>query len=73
MNGPGRSLRRHLARAAGAEPWVRLIVAGGLALVAGLWLVRLSTTWEPVRPVGLALVVLGVLGLGGGIWIEVEY
>ena len=54
------------------ERFVQLIVAGGIALVAGLWLVELfdwgSTRWI----VGIALAGLGVGGLTAGIFSELE-
>lgn len=55
------------------ERFVQLIVAGGIALVAGLWLVRLLEAWSPPWLAGATLVVLGVLGLASGIRSEVDY
>ena len=54
------------------ERFVRLVVAGGLGLVAGLWTLRLSARWSPSWLVGVALVVAGVAGLAAGIWRELD-
>ena len=54
------------------ERFVRLVVAGGLGLVAGLWTVRLSARWSPAWLVGVALVVAGAAGLAAGIGRELE-
>lgn len=54
------------------ERFVQLIVTGGVALVAGLWLVRILDAGSPPWLVGAGLVVLGVGGLASGIWSEVE-
>lgn len=54
------------------ERFVVAIVAGGLALVAGLWLVSLFEARSAVWLLGLGLALLGVLGLAGGIWSQVE-
>ena len=54
------------------ERFVRLIVAGGVVLVAALWLVALfewgSTPWA----VGIALAALGFVGVMAGIFSELE-
>jgi len=49
------------------ERFVALIVAGGLAVVAGLWVVTLLETWSSPWLLGITLVVLGAAGLGTGI------
>ena len=49
------------------------IVAGGVALVAGLWIATYLPAWSPLWVVGAALVLVGVAGLAGGIWIELDY
>jgi hypothetical protein len=67
-----RAIDRRLARVRRVEPFVRRIVAGGLALVAGLWLVDLGTPSEPAWLAGLALVLVGVSALATGIWRQVE-
>jgi hypothetical protein len=54
------------------ERFVIAIVAGGIALVAGLWLVTLFEPFSAVWTVGAFLVVLGASALGAGIWSEVE-
>lgn len=50
------------------ERFVRAIVVGGIALVAGLWAVELGSgaAWWA----GVGLVVIGVLGLAWGIHSE---
>ena len=63
--------------AAGPKPssmkrFVQLVVAGGLALVAGLWTLRLSARWSPPWLVGVALVVAGAAALAAGIGRELE-
>lgn len=55
------------------ERFVQLVVAGGLALVAGLWTLRLLETASVAWFVGLGLAAVGVAGLAAGIWIEVDY
>lgn len=50
-----------------------LIVAGGLALVAGLWLVVALARWSLPWSLGVALALVGVAALAGGIWDEVDY
>ncbi|PSQ37298.1 hypothetical protein BRD08_03050 [Halobacteriales archaeon SW_10_66_29] len=54
------------------ERFVIAIVAGGIALVAGLWLVTLFEPFSAVWTVGAFLVVLGASALGAGIRSEVE-
>lgn len=54
------------------ERFVELVVAGGLALVAGLWTLELAAAWSPPWAVGGLLVLAGLAGLAGGIWREVE-
>ena len=55
------------------ERFVRLIVAGGVALVAGLWAVRLFEWGTTPSLAGVALVLLGASALGVGIASEIEY
>ena len=69
---PG-TLGRRLRRAVEAERFVRLVVAGGLALVAGLWVAALSTAWSPLWSLGVVLALLGVGGLAAGIRSELDY
>lgn len=55
------------------ERFVRAVVAGGLALVAGLWTVTLSAAGSVPWLLGVALVALGSAGLAAGIGSEIEY
>ena len=55
------------------ERFVRVIVAGGVALVAGLWVVRLFEWGSTKSLAGAALVVLGACALGVGIASEIEF
>ena len=54
------------------ERFVRAIVAGGLALVVGLWVTALSAPASPAWLAGAALAAAGVAGLGAGIWSELD-
>jgi len=69
---PFQTMRDDLQRAPGAERFVRLIVGGGIGLVAGLWIVTLSTLWSVHWLVGIALAVLGTVWLLGGIVSQIE-
>jgi len=69
---PFQTMRDDLQRAPGAERFVRLIVGGGIVLVAGLWIVTLSTLWSVHWLVGIALAVLGTVWLLGGIVSQIE-
>lgn len=53
------------------ERFVRLVVAGGLALLAGLWIERL-VSW-PRAALGVALALVGLSLLGVGIAGELDY
>lgn len=53
------------------ERFVQAIVSGGLALVAGLWVVTLADELV-LSGLGWGLVVLGVGGLGWGIGQKLE-
>ena len=55
------------------ERFVRTIVAGGVALVAGLWVATYLPAWSPLWAVGAVLALVGVAGLAGGIWMELDY
>lgn len=55
------------------ERFARAIVGGGLALVAGLWIVALVAARSLPWAVGVALVLVGVVGLAGGIRDAVDY
>lgn len=54
------------------ERFVQLIVAGGVALVAGLWIVALFDPWSTVWLAGVALSLLGVGSLFAGITSEID-
>lgn len=54
------------------ERFVRVVLAGGLVLVAGLWAARLLEAWTIPWLAAVAVSVLGVVGLGGGIATEIE-
>jgi hypothetical protein len=54
------------------ERFVKLVVAGGLALVAGLWAVRLPPSFSPSWLGGAALAFLGLVVLGVGIGRELS-
>jgi hypothetical protein len=54
------------------ERFAEAIVAGGIALVGGLWLLEVGPD-GPVRWIGgLALAVAGLGATGAGIWLEVD-
>lgn len=55
------------------ERFVRLIAGGGIALVAGLWIVTLLETGSIPWALGTVLILLGVGGLASGIWLEVDW
>jgi hypothetical protein len=65
-----RVLDPRLTRARRVEPGVRRIVAGGLSLVSGLWLVDAGT--RPLWLAGLGLVALGALALATGIHSQID-
>lgn len=69
----GRSIRNHVERASGVERFVQLLVGGGVALVAGLWVLVLVRPWSVLWLAGGVLVALGVAGLTGGIRREIDY
>ena len=54
------------------ERFVKLVVAGGLALVAGLWTVRLAASFSELWLGGVALGLLGLAALGIGIGRELS-
>ncbi|MFC4439472.1 MULTISPECIES: hypothetical protein [Natrialbaceae] len=54
------------------ERFVRLIVAGGVVLVGGLWLVALFERASPPWLLGLALALLGTVSLVAGMVSELE-
>lgn len=55
------------ARAGGVEPFVRRIVAGGVAMVAGLWVLVLADPAGPLWLLGPVLVFGGGASLLSGI------
>lgn len=54
------------------EPFVRLIVAGGVVLIVGLWLAVLFEAGSIAWAAGVALAVLGTGSLAAGIGSEIE-
>lgn len=64
------SIGRQLRRAREAERFARLLVGGGVALVAGLWLLTLADAWSLPWVGGIALALGGVGGLADGIGSE---
>lgn len=58
--------------ATNVERFVRLIVVGGVALVAGLWLLAFFDAWSVAWLVGAALALLGAGSLVGGIESRIE-
>lgn len=54
------------------ERFVRLVVGGGLALVAGLWVTALTATATLPWLSGAALALVGAAALGTGIWTELD-
>jgi hypothetical protein len=55
------------------ERFVQFIVAGGLALVAGLWGGQIADPQSQVWLGSVAVVVVGVLALAVGINSQIEY
>lgn len=68
MRGFPQGLGRHLRRAMRAERFVRHIVVGGIALVAGLWVASASPPESPGWLVGAVIALGGLAGLIAGIW-----
>lgn len=60
-------------RVAEIERFVRLIVVGGLDMLAGLWVVALSRPWAGPWLFGAALALVGAGGVTVGIWRPLEY
>ena len=54
------------------ERFVRLIVASGLSLLAGLWAQTLTTTGSRIWYGGLVLVLVGLAGLAAGIQLAID-
>jgi hypothetical protein len=55
------------------ERFVRALVAGGVVLVAGLWIVTLVDRGSPSWVLGAAMSLVGVVALGVGIESQIEY
>ena len=55
------------------ERFVQGLVAGGLSLVAGLWLTALTPWRSGAWLAGIAAAGLGVVALGGSIYSQIEY
>lgn len=55
------------------ERFVRLVVAGGLALVAGLWVAALTTPSSLPWLGGVGLTVAGLAGLTVGVESQLEW
>lgn len=68
-----RTIRRRVRLARRVERFVQLVVAGGIALVAGLWTATLTTPQSPGWLLGSALALLGLVGLAVGIWSEIDW
>ena len=64
-------IEARVRRAKRVEPFVRLIVGGGMALVAGLWIAMLTSALSVLWLAGITLVLLGVGGLAYGIHYEI--
>lgn len=69
----GRTVAHYVQRARGVERFVRLVVGGGVALVAGLWVVTLSSARSPPWLLGVVLVLVGVGSLAAGIRSGLDY
>lgn len=54
------------------EDFVQAIIVGGLALVAGLWVRTLTPGEVPTEILGVGLILLGIAGLGYGLWDVLE-
>lgn len=54
------------------EPFAMVVVVGGLAMVAGLWLVELFDVLSTAWVLGVGVTALGLLLLGAGINSQVE-
>lgn len=55
------------------ERFVRFVVAGGVVLVAGLWLAELTAARSIPRLLGVAVAALGAVGVLYGIVLEIEW
>lgn len=73
MDGIGRRLRQRVYSAKAVERFVQVIVTGGISLIGGLWLARLSPFDSTGWWIGVGLVAVGIGALAWGIGSEVEY
>lgn len=55
------------------ERFAELVVAGGLSLLAGLWIAQLATAWSSLWAAGVAIALLGAVALTAGIWSELDW
>jgi len=67
-----RAVRRQVRRTGSVEGFVRRIVAGGVALVAGLWVATLAAPWSLPWLLGVAVTLAGISALAAGIRAEIE-
>ncbi|MDX1748072.1 MAG: hypothetical protein R3324_19235 [Halobacteriales archaeon] len=72
MRRHGKGLADWVREARRLEPFVRLLVIGGLLLLGGLWILELPWSGGPGRLLGGVLALLGVVGLASGIWSQVD-
>lgn len=68
-----RSINRRVQRTRSVEQFVQLIVGGGIALAAGLWIIALSARGSIPWLLGVAVVLFGIAGLVSGIRSELAY
>lgn len=54
------------------ERFARLVVAGGVGLVAGLWVTALAPPGSPAWLGGAGLALAATVALGAGIWTELD-
>jgi hypothetical protein len=54
------------------EDFVQAITVGGLAFVAGLWVRTLGSGGAATEILALGLILLGIAGLGYGLWDVLE-
>lgn len=55
------------------ERFVQYVVAGGLALVAGLWTTEFASPSSALWATGVALAALGAVALFAGVHRELDY
>jgi len=54
------------------ERFVQALTGGGLALVAGLWVIAVASAGTPAWAGGFILTLFGIGGLGYGLWDALE-